>query len=153
MMPIIHFLLRTTTLPTSIRTTQAGVIAFSTENAMNLEERLMRLELQNRQLRRLVLLTGLFIAAPLVLAATALDSDVLRARRFELVDENGAVRGTWECVKQSGATINLDDGAGTGPNLVLRGDGHGGGSVYVKAKGTTVYSLTADGGLQKGLPK
>ncbi len=76
---------------------------------MTVEERLTQLERKNRRLTLAMLLTGVAAALVVMIGMARSDAvpDLVRAHRFELLDENGKMR----------AALGVDK---DGPGLVLR---------------------------------
>jgi hypothetical protein len=86
---------------------------------MNIESRLTSLERQNRLLRALVVCGLILAALPWALGSRAAVEDMVRAKGFTLVDDEGTVLGTWSYdanAQTTSLSIQQHDGS---PSVVL----------------------------------
>ena len=108
---------------------------------MNIEQRLARVERQNRIFKGIFNLAGLAVAALIFYGATKPIPDVIRAREFQAVNEAGRVvveMKSWEL----GGWIKTYSAMGTLYSSVLLshdGSGHGSLSVYDKDGNRKIY--------------
>ena len=118
-----------------------------------IQGRLVALEVENRRLRRLtVLLTfGIVGAIALsvgaaVMARSVTSNGIVTARQYELRDELGAVRGTWQVAEDGTASFTLNDRNGIErARMRLLDDGAPGIALSdAKGRSRVVLSLLAD---------
>lgn len=114
---------------------------------MSLEQRVERLERQNRQLKVILMLAlGALVVAMFVERAQPLQAkraeNVVRAEKFELVDGDGKVQAILEATKD-GAYFVLRDGKGA---WFYRASGYkdGGGTFYLQRHGGAFLNATAN---------
>ncbi len=69
---------------------------------MNIDQRLARLERQNRLYRNLFILAGLAVVVLLTFGATRPIPDVVRAKRFEAVNNQGKATAVMAAFRQHG---------------------------------------------------
>jgi hypothetical protein len=128
--------------------------------ATSIEERLTRLEGKNRRLTIAMLVTG--VAAALVVAVGMAGPEavpeVVRAHKFELLDDNGKVRASLDLLRDQ-PTLNLLDENGKlrvalsadngGPSLALSdGNGRTRASLKVTENGSA-FALTDENGISR----
>lgn len=110
-----------------------------------LETQITAIDRSARRWRQAALGLGAALAATFILAATALNSDTLKARRLEIVDEADKVVMVADTTEGAG---RLSIWSSTGSNIARLGaNDHGGDFIMWNAQGRVVGSLyaTADG--------
>ena len=77
---------------------------------MNVENRLARLESQNRLLRAWVVVVALFAVLPWVMGSRQEVLDSVRTKELTLVDAKGVARGSWHSISddQDNAVVTLE---------------------------------------------
>ncbi len=121
----------------------------------NLETHMTSLERSERRWRASAVVLGAALTAAFVLAATALNSDTLKARKLEIVDDAGKVVMVADSTEGAG---RLSVWSSAGSNIARLGaNEHGGdfimwnangrvvGSLYATAEGARIEANAADG--------